>query len=164
MQEVEATLASLKLAQETEEQKLRAQWQERDKQLWDRIENVIKFEENKVKTKLEAERKKREEEERRRKEEELKRRLAEEKQKAEVEQRRREAEEQHKEMQRQAQELQRNAELEKQKAERAKAEEMDRKRLGTTTADDDWANARGSLKVSYIPKFLTIFSSSSNRN
>ncbi|CAL1712569.1 unnamed protein product [Somion occarium] len=147
MQEVEAALASFKLQQQTEEQKLREQWRERDRQLWQRIENVIQFEENKVKAKLEAERKKREEEERKRKEAELQKRLAEEKKKEEEERKRREEEEKQKELQRQEEEKRKQAELDKQRAEHLKAEEEERKKLGLTTAEDDWRRARSALKA-----------------
>ena len=174
MEEVEAALASFKLAQQTEEQRLRAQWQQRDKQLWERIENVIKFEENKVKVQFEAERRKKEEEDRKRKEAELQRRLAEEKQKAEEEKKRKEEEERQQELKRQAEqqqeqqqkqaeeqqrraeEQQKQAELEKEKSQRLKAEEAERKKLGLSTAEDDWTRGRLSLRVSYYHSLLAL--------
>ena len=55
------------LQKKREEENLRAQWKERDRQLWARIDAVIKVEEDRLRAKQEAERKKREEEERKRK-------------------------------------------------------------------------------------------------
>lgn len=136
MEEVEAQLASFRLVQQTEEQKLRAQWQVRERVLWERIEGIIKIEEDKVKAKLEAERKKREEEERRRMEAEEKRRQEEERKRQEAEERRREAE------QRQMEEQERNR-----VAAQLAAEEKERKSLGVTTAEQDWVRARTILQV-----------------
>ncbi|KAI0071307.1 hypothetical protein K474DRAFT_1669133 [Panus rudis PR-1116 ss-1] len=147
MAEVESQLASFKLAQQTEEQQLRAQWQERDRQLWDRIEKVIKFEQDKLNARLEAERKQREEEERKRKNEELKRRLEEEKRKQEAERLRKEEEERQKELQRQDEERKEREAAARQREERLKAEESERKKLGLTTAEDDWKRARTTLKA-----------------
>lgn len=150
--EVRQHLDALQMKQQKEESKMREWWRARDQNLWERIELVIKLEEDKVKAKLEEERKLREEEEEKRKKEELMRRLAEEKKKQEEEEKkkkedneRRAREEQKK---REDEEEKWAAEEEKAKAEKLMAEEEGRKQIGLTTADEDWRTARGNLYVS----------------
>lgn len=147
--EVRQHLDALQMKQQKEESKMREWWRARDQNLWERIELVIKLEEDKVKAKLEEERKLREEEEEKRKKEELMRRLAEEKKKQEEEEKkkkedneRRAREEQKK---REDEEEKWAAEEEKAKAEKLMAEEEGRKQIGLTTADEDWRTARGNL-------------------
>lgn len=136
MEEVQAQLSAFRLVQQNEEQKLRAQWQVRERILWERIEGVIKIEEAKVKTKLEAERKKKEEEERARRE-------AQERQRQEEERKRQEAER----IRQAAEERQRQEEERKRVAAQLAAEENERKSLGVTTAEQDWHRARTMLQV-----------------
>ncbi|EPQ51338.1 hypothetical protein GLOTRDRAFT_141097 [Gloeophyllum trabeum ATCC 11539] len=150
MEEVEARIAKLQMEQQSEEEKLREAWKARDKRLWERIEAVIKAEEDKVKAKLEADRKakeeaekkKREEEERRRQEEERKRKEAEEarlkKEREETEAREQQAKEE--------EQKRKEEEMTKAQAEKLKQEEKEREALGMTTAEDDWRRARDSLK------------------
>lgn len=136
MEEVQEQLASFRLAQQTEEKRLRAEWQARDRILWERIENVIQIEEAKVRAKLEVERKKREEEERARLEAQERQRQEEERKRLEAERIRAAAEE------RQRQEEERirvNALL--------AAEEKERKSLGVTTPAQDWQRGRMTLQV-----------------
>jgi nucleoporin GLE1 len=135
-----------------EESLLRERWKVRDQMLWERIELVIKLEEDKVKAKLEEERKAQEEEEAKRKKEELMRRLIEEKKKQEEEERKKQEEEERRakeeQKKKEEEEEKRMAEEEKAKAEKLKAEEEGRKQIGLTTADEDWRVARGNLSVS----------------
>ncbi|GBE84307.1 hypothetical protein SCP_0602850 [Sparassis crispa] len=147
MEEVQAQLSALNMQREAQEKNLKAQWSERNRQLWVKIEAVIKIEEDMVKAKLEAEKRKKEEAERKRKEEEdRKRREAEaaaEKarlQKEKEEQERRQAEEDRK---REEEEFLRRAEGSAQE----EAELAERIQLGITTARDDWARGRELLKT-----------------
>ena len=92
LREVESQLAAMNLQKQQEEATLRAQWQERDRQLWARIDAVIKKEEDKLRAKQEEERKKREEEERVKREAEEKKRQEEERKRKEDEDKRKEKE------------------------------------------------------------------------
>jgi nucleoporin GLE1 len=161
MAEVQAQVNTGRAKLQKYEQLMREQWKAQEQQLWERIELVIKLEEDKVKAKLEEERKVREEQERKRKTEELMRRLVEEKKKQEEEDRkkkeddeRRAKEEQKK---KEEEEEKRAAAEEKAKSESLKAEEEGRKQIGLTTADDDWRNARGDLAVSGQARYLGRF-------
>ena len=140
LKEVEAQLAAMNLQKQQEEDKLRAQWEERDRQLWQGIDAVIRIEEERVRVKLEAERKKREEEERVRRE-------AEERKRQDEEKRRKEEEERRKQSEKEEEEKRKQVEAERQREEREKAEEQERKALGFTTAFEDWKRARETLKV-----------------
>ena len=135
-----------------DESVLRERWKVRDQQLWERIELVIRLEEDKVKTKLEKERKAQEEEEKEREKEEELRRVAEEKKKQEEEERRRKEEDERREKEEQKQkeeeEEKRTAEEERAKAEKLKADAEGRQQIGLTTADEDWRLARSNLSVS----------------
>ncbi|KAJ7256808.1 GLE1-like protein-domain-containing protein [Mycena haematopus] len=149
MAEVQAQLDNLKLKQQKEENHLRQGWQERDKLLWQRIDSVIKLEEDKVRDQLEAERKVREQEERKRQEAEMQRRQLEEKRRKEEEDKRKALEDATRER---MEEEKRNAEVEKQRlqdekdrAERLTAEGEFRKAAGLTTPQYDWKNARSIL-------------------
>ncbi|KZT25957.1 hypothetical protein NEOLEDRAFT_1133025 [Neolentinus lepideus HHB14362 ss-1] len=150
MEEVEARLAGLRLRQKTEEEKLREDWKVRDKQLWDKIEAVIKAEENKVKAKLDAELRAKEEEEKKRKEEEERKKQEEERKLKEAEEARlkkeREEEEARQQKEREEEQRRKEDELQKAQTERLKQEEQERKAIGMTTAEDDWRSARDSLK------------------
>lgn len=150
IEEVSAVLNRLRLRQQGEEARLREQLKIRDKLVWERIEGVIRVEEERVRIMLEAERRKREEEERKKREIEERRRVEEEKKRLAVEQAKREAEEKRKqeEVQRQQEELERQ-EAEK-KAELLKAEEKERNSLGMSTGEQDWKRAREILKVRLI--------------
>lgn len=119
--------------------------------MWEKIEGAIKFEEEKVRVKLEKERKLREEEELKRKEEELKRRIAEERRKAEEERKRKEEEEEQRRRAAEEEEKKKAEEVEKKKSEQLAKEAEERKALGMTTAEEDWVNARTTLKVSIVP-------------
>lgn len=152
MEEVKRGLESLRMQQKVEEDKLRENWKLRDMKIWERIEGVIKFEEDKVRALLEAERKAKEAAEQKQKEEELQRRLLEEKQKEEEEEKRKEQEEESRleaeTKMRELEEEQLRLEQEMIKLERLESEREQRQKLGLTTADDDWYLARSYLAVS----------------
>lgn len=147
LEEVQAKLSQFRGLQQQHESKLRAAWTERNGQLWQRVEGVIKLEEDKVKAQLDAERQKREEEERRRREadermkqEELRLRedlLRKKKENEEMEQQQAKAEEQRR--------LQ--TEMEAQKTAQAQVQDDERKAIGLTTAAEDWKKGRELLKV-----------------
>lgn len=126
---------------------MKIQWQERDKRQWNRIESVIKFEEDKVKAQIEAQRKAVEEEETKKRAEEEAKRLEQEKQQKEQQQQRLQKE-------KEAQEQQQREQAEKETAEREHSEASGRSALGQTTALEDWIQARNVLKVciSVCPK------------
>ncbi|KAG9220039.1 hypothetical protein CCMSSC00406_0007899 [Pleurotus cornucopiae] len=147
--EVARKLRDLQLHQQSEERRLKEVWDTRAKQQWQRIEGVIKQEEDKLKAKLEAERKVREEEEKRQREAELKRRLLEEKKRQEEEAKKREEEEtkrkQEEERKQREEEEQRLQKEQQEKDERTKAERDQRQALGVSTALEDWRQARQAL-------------------
>lgn len=139
--EVQKLLSALNLKQQSELNQLRIQWGEQDKAQQERIERVIRLEEENHRKKLEAERKKQEEEERLRKLEEEKRLAEEEKKRQEEEQRQR---------QKEAEEAAQRARDEAEREKRASlaAAEKGRNALGMTLPEEDWARARQTLKVS----------------
>lgn len=151
MAEVQAQLEALELQRQNDERKLKDGWKQRDQRLWQRIDAVIRFEEEKVRVRLEAERKAKEEEERRKREEELKRRAEEEKRKQEEERRQKEEEDRQTQIQTQKQKEEEDArqkeEAARARTERLQADEQERKALGLTTAEEDWRHARQTLKV-----------------
>ena len=130
----------MNLQKQQEENRLRAQWKERDKKLWERIDTVIKVEEDRQRAKQEAEQKKREEEERIRRE-------AEEKRRQEEERKRKEEEAKRKQKALEEEENRRQAEAQREQEAREAAEAQERKALGVTTAFEDWKRARDVLKV-----------------
>ncbi|KAF8632682.1 hypothetical protein AX17_004814 [Amanita inopinata Kibby_2008] len=150
MAEVQSHLNALRLQQQKEEQKLRDGWKARDQVLWERIESVIRMEENKMRKKLEEERRAKQEAETRRRLEEEKRRMEEERRRREEEDKRKKEEEVFREKdereKKEAEEKQRRLEEEKAKSERVKAEQEQRQVLGLSTADEDWYHARAMLR------------------
>ncbi|KAH9920021.1 GLE1-like protein-domain-containing protein [Epithele typhae] len=148
VKEVQAQLAAMNLKRQQEESQLREQWKERDRKLWERIDTVIKVEEDRVRVKLEQERKKREEAERVQRAEEEKKRQEEER-KRKVEEEARKQKEQEEEVKR------KQAEAEKVQREREAAEVDQRHAMGNTTAFEDWKLAREQLKnVKEAVKFV----------
>lgn len=141
MAEVQKLLSALNMKQQSELNQLRTQWNEQDRAQQERIERVIRIEEENHRRKLEAERKKREEEERQRKLEE-ERRLAEEAKKRQ--------EEEERQKQKEAEEAAQRAKEEAEREKRASLATAERKRnaLGITLPDEDWTHARKTLKVS----------------
>ncbi|KAN0082534.1 GLE1-like domain containing protein [Tylopilus felleus] len=137
--EVQKILLALKLKQQSDLDQLRTQWNQQDKAQQERIERVIRIEEENHRKKLEAERIKREEEERQRKLEEERRLAEEEKKRHEEELRRRQ-----KEAEEAAQRAREEAEREK-RASQAAAEKR-KNLLGITSPEDDWVHARQTLK------------------
>jgi len=150
--EVERALNMHRQQQIQTESKLKEGWKVRDRELWKRIESVIKLEEDKVAKLLEEERRKREEEDRIRKEAEARKRLAEEKalqeetakRKAEEEKRRKEEEE----VQNAKKEEEERKKLEDERKRKLAEEVGLRKTLAFNSADDDWRVARENLLVS----------------
>lgn len=148
--QIQARLQQLRLQQQETERRMRHDWELRQKNLWNRIETVIKQEEDKVAQRLAEEQRKRDEEERKRRDEEMKKRLAEERRRAEEERLRREEEERKRleeEKRRKEEEEERlRQEEERQKKERLEAERKQRLQIGLLTAEDDWYAARDTLK------------------
>lgn len=140
LKEVESQLAAMNLQKQQEETTLRAQWQERDRQLWARIDGVIKKEEERLRAKQEEERKKREENERVKRE-------AEEKKRQEEERKRKEEEDKQKQKQKQEEEERTKLAAAQAQQERELAEVEARKALGHTTAFEDWKRARDILRT-----------------
>lgn len=160
---VKAKLDKFRLKQQEDDQRLRDEWEQRQKSFWTRIETAIMQEEEKVVQNSTEEQRKREEDEKKQKDEDLKRRILEEKRRAEEEQMQKEAEEKKRseaEKKRKEEEEERQQQEEQQKKDRLKAELEQRKQVGLTTADDDWQAARSDLKVDHFSRLgrcLTFF-------
>jgi nucleoporin GLE1 len=144
VREVEAHLSALHIQRQERERVLLEGWKERDRRLWDRIEGVIKIEEEKVCVRLEEERKKREAEEKVREEKRLKEEL---KKQQEEKQRKEEEEAKRKE----AEEKQALLEAETKRAEKEKADAEQREALGIFTPLQDWTHMRKTLLVCGSP-------------
>ncbi|KAF5349025.1 hypothetical protein D9758_012693 [Tetrapyrgos nigripes] len=142
--EISGMLEKMRLNHQQAEKLLREKWQQREKALWERIEKGIKLDEDKVRAKLEEERWIREEAERKRREQEEKRLAEEKKKKEEEEKKQREEEEERKRVQEEKETREREA---REKAERLAAEANQRREVGLTTAEEDWAEARKSLHI-----------------
>jgi nucleoporin GLE1 len=153
-QEVRAQLAALRAKHNADEERLKVAWRAREKKLWERIEGVIRFEEDKVRQKREEERMVREEEERKREEEERKRKEEEERTRREKEEREREQEERKRDEERlERQLLAALEEKDKEDQEIMRKEEEEktaadqRQLLGLSNAAEDWVHGRRLLKV-----------------
>lgn len=146
-EEVKLKLTHLRGKQQQLETQLRASWNERNGQLWQRIENVIKLEENKVKAKVEAERRRREEEDRSRREAEEMARQEEERQREEAVKVQRQREEKEQREAKEEEERRHQTESEALRASQSQAQEEERKAIGLTTAAEDWQKGRELLKV-----------------
>lgn len=140
MAQVQTTLEKMRIQQQEEEARIREKWKQREEVVWKRVDHCIKLEEDKVK---EEERKKREAFEKKRLEEE--KRLAEEQArlKAEEEERRKKEEE----IKKAAEDRQQKDKEEREKQERLQAETNQRQRIGLTSADEDWKQARRDLHL-----------------
>ena len=147
LNEVQKLLSHLQLIQEKQEDDLRKVWKQREKALWDRIENGIKLEEEKSLAKAEALRRQQEEEERLRRETEEKERLEKERQLQEAVRKQQEDEEKQKQKEMEEAEKKLQSELQKKKAEQEQTNDQERKTLGMTTASQDWEKGRDILKV-----------------
>lgn len=135
--DVRCLVESLGMKEREEDAKMRNRWKEEDKARSDRIEKVIKIEEDRVRMRIEAEMRRREEERLRKQKEDQERRDEEETLRKEAQ--RREAEER---------KQREKEEKEKEAKERAAQEREIRKVVGVIAAEDDWAYARFTLKVS----------------
>lgn len=154
-EEVTAILEQMDIRKRQEEARLISDYKERERSMWQRIEGVIKIEEERVRKKLEAEEKARREELERIKREEERRKAGEERIRAEEERKEREEQERvireellRKKKEKEAEEAKKQAEEEdaQRRAEAAKLEQ-ERKNSGMTTPEQDWETARHSLKV-----------------
>lgn len=143
-------MATRRELRQHQEAKMRRSWAEREKEMWVRVEEGIKLDEDKVRVALEEERRRKEEEERKRREEETKRRLEEERIKAAEDKKRREEEERLEQERLQQEERRRQEEAAVARRERKKVEEEAMKALGMTTAEEDWNSARFTLKVTFF--------------
>ncbi|PPQ66920.1 hypothetical protein CVT26_010009 [Gymnopilus dilepis] len=134
------------------EKKMKEEWDARNRQLWERIEAVIKMEEDKVAKKLEEERKAKEEEERKKKEAELKRRLEEEKKQQEeaakrkAEEEKKKAEEEKAKQEKEEEEKRKQAEEERQR--REDETKQLREKLHFMTSREEWKASRSDLMAS----------------
>ncbi|GJJ12921.1 hypothetical protein Clacol_007168 [Clathrus columnatus] len=145
--EVTAILEKMNLHRKNEEARLVAEYQERERRLWQRIDTVIQAEEDRVRRQLEEEEKARkEEEERKRKEEERK--------KAEIERKRKEeqekalqAEVERKKKEKEEQEAKDREEREAREKEAASKLEKARSTVGFRSAKTDWNDARTHLEL-----------------
>jgi nucleoporin GLE1 len=124
-------------------------WEVREKEIWARIEDGIRWEEERVRREEEEEQKRVEEEEKVRREAERVLREEEERRRVEEERVREEERRVMEEKQRVEEERRREEELVKARREAEKAEEEQRKALGMITAEEDWKHARITLKVSF---------------
>jgi nucleoporin GLE1 len=150
MDDVQSQLADLRFGRLEDEKQLRDGWQERDRKLRDQIEGVIKFEEDKVRKRVVEERRVKEEAERRQKEE-AERRKKEEEEKQRAEEKRREDEERLKKELLDAMRRQEEREAaEKEAREQEKQVQEQREKLSMTDGDQDWREARETLKVNDI--------------
>ena len=149
MAQVQSILQSLSLKHRADEERLRADWAERDRRLWEGIEAVIAKEEQKAKeaqAMAEAEARRIQEQ----REGEMK------KQKEAEERKQREAAEEalRQELSRKKKAKEEQDEKDaKDREERVKAEsqrtETERKAAGLTTAEEDWIEAQSGLQVSH---------------
>ncbi|TFY52497.1 hypothetical protein EVJ58_g9982 [Rhodofomes roseus] len=138
-QKAQAYVAHINGRRDKEMERLKTEWETRNKHLWDHIEGVIRGEEEKVRVKQEEERKRREEEERLRRE-------VEERKRKEEEKRRQEEEERRKEKEREEEEERKLTEAAEARKEKEAAEAGQRKQLGFSSASEDWQRARENLK------------------
>lgn len=140
LQQVTAGLEGIKLRAKQEEAKLIADYQQRKHLLWQRIDNVIKAEEEKLRRRLEEEEKARHEEEDRRRKEEERRKAKEEllKKEERLKEEREEALRKRKE--------QEAVEAKRREEEEAKIAES-RKHYGYNTVTEDWAEVWKYLDV-----------------
>ncbi|KAF8573352.1 hypothetical protein K439DRAFT_1621586 [Ramaria rubella] len=153
-EEVTAILEQMNIRSKQEEAKLLSDYKERERLLWQRVEGVIKDEDDKVRRKLEAEEKARREEQERARREEERRKAEEEKKKKEEKEKALREELLRKKEEKEAEDAKKQAEEEAQK--RADMAKLDkgRKEAGFTTAREDWETARQGLKLvkeGYIP-------------
>ncbi|KDR79208.1 hypothetical protein GALMADRAFT_243109 [Galerina marginata CBS 339.88] len=147
--EVQNQLEAYRRSLQKAENELKETWRSRERELWRRIDGVIKLEEDKLAKKLEEERRVREEEERKRKEAELKKRLADEKRKQEeiekkqAEEEKKKAEEEKLRQEKEEEEKRRKVEEERNRKLEEEAEL--RRMLPFTSMEDDWRVARTDL-------------------
>ena len=146
-EEVTTILGQMNIRRKQEEAKLISDYKERERILWQRVEGVIKDEEDKVRRKLEAEEKvKREEAERVVREEERRKAEAEKRKKDEQEKALKEELLRKKKEKEAADAKQRAEEAVQKQAETVKVDQG-RQEAGFSTVQEDWDTARQSLMV-----------------
>jgi nucleoporin GLE1 len=143
-------LESMRMRLKADEDRMREAWKVMNQKTWERIEGVIKVEEDKVRQKVEEERRKEEErkrveEEKRRKEEEQRKAEEEKKRKEQEEKERKEREEREQEEARQREEAESTKRREEQEA-LEKLQSQVKTITGFESARVDWVYARTSLK------------------
>lgn len=153
LEEVRQQLNRFRLATEAQQNKWKEAWKKREDKVMEMVDNGIKLDEDKQKAQEAEERKKREEEERKRQEEETKRKAQEEKKRKEEEETRKQLEEEKRKKEEAAkkeeEERIRQETEAKEKADRLKAEEEQRKKIGMTTPQQDWKEARINVLVRF---------------
>ena len=126
-------------------------WKERDKKIWDSVEDTIRREEERARLRLEQERREREEAERKRREE-TERRIAAERKRMEEEAERLRKEAEEKEKRRlEDEEIKKREAVEKERLEREKGAEDLRKNVVIPKADELWVSGLKMLNVCFIP-------------
>jgi len=142
--DVQRLLEGVHIKQRYEEERMHQRWSEEDKARKNRMERVIRAEEDKLRARLDAEQRRREEEE---EEEEEERRCREdeegmeEAQRLKLEKAKMKAKEEEERQQREQQEM------EKRRREKEDSDAEGRKAMGIASAREDWKYARETLKV-----------------
>ncbi|KAI0090645.1 GLE1-like protein-domain-containing protein [Irpex rosettiformis] len=164
LQDVQSKLSQWKRIQQEHEQKERAGKDAKNRQLWQRIEGVIKLEEGRARAKQEAEQRKREDEEKKRRDIEQREKDEQERKLKEELQKRKEAEEEKQQKEqlkakededqrrqkedetRQKEDEARQKEDEARKAAQDQAVDEAMKSIGASTAAEDWQKGHDLLK------------------
>ena len=137
--DVQRLLEGVHIKQRYEEERMHQRWSEEDKARKNRMERVIRAEEDKLRARLDAEQRRREEEEERRCREDEE--GMEEAQRLKLEKAKMKAKEEEERQQREQQEM------EKRRREKEDSDAEGRKAMGIASAREDWKYARETLKV-----------------
>jgi len=138
--DVQRLLEGIHINQRNEEERMRQRWGREDRARKERIETVIRAEEEKIRARLEAEQRRREEEERRWREDEERTRMEEE-QRRKLENAKMKAKEEEERQERE------QLEIEKRRREKEEVDAEGRRSMGMVSAQEDWKYARETLKV-----------------
>lgn len=150
MEDMKQMLAAMDVQRQQQEHKLKEAWRERDRKLWERIESVIKVEEDKVRARVEAERQAREEQERMRRAEEERMKLEEEKKRRADEERQRKVLEERLQKEKEAMARAEREEAERQKSEQEKGADGLRTAAELFRADELWTLGLRTLKARLV--------------
>jgi len=137
--DVQRLLEGVHIKQRYEEERMHQRWSEEDRARKNRMERVIRAEEDKLRARLDAEQRRREEEEERRCREDEE--GMEEAQRLKLEKAKMKAKEEEERQQREQQEM------EKRRREKEDSDAEGRKAMGIASAREDWKYARETLKV-----------------